>query len=417
MFLRYGITITNHAMRQFWRCLRRFATSRSLVPQEHPLKCTIFDSKGRVTSVAAMLDRRQFLKDYGLHSRDLRHVDGVSRALVPLILVRKNNNMLLSICDLRVLIKRDEVLIFHSKDKAIAERLSMLVYDFSEKLVTRSQSIDKGGQDYEQTALEIVLMHAVAYLEVELNQLLSTVNSLFIKLETDVNHENLRMLLQSANDLKLYCRKTLAVRTALDDALDDELGLNDMYLSERRKPLVNHRGYHKNLNKFENRYDRQHMGPNSPASGNVYSNENPDSNDIEILLESYYSQADELVQKAEKAVNEVGMTEEIMNMLIDSSRNSLLLYRLELSVLSLGVALATVCADLYGMNLENFIEEESWGMPLISLITASLAVVGSVAGFSRLKMTRRVYMPQGTHIDSRPRALRESYKRWLMNSK
>lgn len=400
---------------------------------EPPLKCTIFDAHGRVTAVAALLNRRQFLRDYGLHSRDLRHVDGRSRSLVPLILVRKDNNMLLNICDLRVLIKRDRVLVFHSQDRAIAERLSMLVYDFSEKLGTRAR-LGGGGQDYEQTALEVVLMHAVAYLEVELNLMLQRVEALFKALDAELTHAKLRDLLECSNALKLFYRKSAAVRKALDDSLDDELGLEDMYLSDSAArpaadapppppPRGPHHAQHAQRAQHAQHGLHRHGPPPADAHTRTHAQApqrpgaNPESNDIEILLESYYSQADELVQKAQRTVNEVAMTEEVMNIIIDSNRNSLLLYRLELSVLTLGVALATVFADLYGMNLENYIEDTNWSMAAISGTTIFLAYFGSLLGFRRLRHTRRVFMPHSAHVDPKPRLRRETLRNWLLHSK
>jgi len=343
-----------------------------------PLKCTIFDKRGRVTAVAANLDRKRFLKEEGLHSRDLRHLDGPQRSLVPYIQVQRGHNMLVNICDLRVLIKSDEVFVFHSRDPAIAERLSMLMYDLTAKLGRRSPRqgrLQHTGQDYEQVALEVVLIHAMSFLEVELNLILQGASRLLTNLDHDLSYVQFRDLLYYSKELKLYFRRSMAVRKALDDALDDSSGLMDMYLTDSSR------------------------------------GENPtDYNDIEILLETYYSQADEFVQKAGQTMREIGMTEEIMAIVIDANRNALILFRLELSVLTIGLAFGTFLADLYGMNLENFIEEDAWGMPVVSAVIAALAVAGTVFNFKRVAITKRVFMPQAN--TPRP-GRREALKSWL----
>lgn len=366
-------------MAPFFRAVPMSTTNAppALFPREPPLQCTIFNSKGKVSEVAAQVDRKQFLRQNGLNSRDLRHIDGPQRAMVPYIQVQRGNNILVNICDLRVLIKSDQVFVFHSRDPVIAERLSMLVYDFSAKLGSRSRTIRS--QDYEQMALEIVLTHAIAYLEVELHDILNNVEHCLSGLEHDLAYERLQNLLKYSTDLKLYHRRTLAVRRALDDALEDTSGLLDMYLTDSKR------------------------------------GENPQNyNDIEILIETYYSQADELVQKAGRTVREVSITEEIMNMVIDAHRNSLILFRLELSVLTVGLAFATFLADLYGMNLENFIEEQDWGMPLVSSVIAVVSIAGTIYNFKRLKYTRRVYMPHGPG-SVRPK--REALYQWLERAK
>lgn len=382
-FLGAGLqtAFVRHSQHSSFGCIRKNSTqARSVLPPalaqaEAPLRCTIFDERGKVTSVSAELDRKQFLRKNGLYSRDLRHIYGPQRSLVPYIQVQKGNNMLVNICDLRVLIKSNQVLVFHSEDPDIADRLSMLVYDFSAKLGYRERQAKK--QDYEQLALEIVLIHAIAYLEVELNVLQNKVDQVLKDLEVDLNYEKLTELLRHSADLKVYFRRTMAIRKALDDALDDSSGLLDMYLTDSSR------------------------------------GENPQNyNDIEILLETYYSHTDELVQKARKIVREVNMTEEIMNMVIDANRNSLILFRLEVSVLTLGLAFATFLADLYGMNLENFIEQRPWGMPFVSAGIASLAVIGTLFNFKRLAYTKRVVMPH-FKAKSQSHSQREALKRWL----
>lgn len=368
-----------------WHFCSEFSRKRStqtlyslpamLTQVEAPLKCTIFDERGKVTSVSASLDRKQFLRKNGLYSRDLRHIDGPQRSLVPYIQVQKGNNLLVNICDLRVLIKSNQMFVFHSKDPAIADRLSMLVYDFSAKLGYRERQARR--QDYEQMALEIVLIHAVAYLEVELNVLQTRVDKVLKDLEVDLNYDKLTELLRHSAELKMYFRRSMSIRKALDDALDDSSGLLDMYLTDSTR------------------------------------GENPQNyNDIEILLETYYSHTDELVQKARWIVREVNMTEEIMNMVIDANRNSIILFRLEISVLTVGLAFATFFADMYGMNLENFIEQRQYGMPFISAGIATIAVIGTIFNFKRLAYTKRIFMPQ-SKAKSQLHGHREALKRWL----
>lgn len=313
--------------------------------------------------MAATLDRRQFLKENGLHTRDMRHVDGQS-TIVPEILVHKGN-ILVDMCDLRVLIRSDRVLVFHSKDPSIAERLSILVYDFQAKLAAGYSPYY--AQSYEQTALEVVLIHAMANLEAELAQVLTEIRPLLKEFEERVDPQLLRALLVRSKALKKFHRKSLAVRKALDDALDEGPGLLDMYLSDI-------------------------------AQGRARS----DYTDIELLLETYFNQADEIVQSAGLAVRDLSTTEDIINIVMDANHNSLLLFRLEISVLTVGFTLSMFFADLYGMNLHNFLEEAEWGMPTASLFIAVISLLGTLFNFRRLQATRQVFMPAKAPRDRLP---------------
>lgn len=350
---------------RLWSSIRLFSEAPR---QDPPLYCTIFDRRGQVLNVAAMLDRRQFLKENGLHTRDMRHVDGQS-TIVPEILVHKGN-ILVDMCDLRVLIRSDRVLVFHSKDPGIAERLSILVYDIQSKLSVGHSPYY--AQSYEQTALEVVLIHAMANLEAELAQVLGEIRPLLKEFEERVDPQLLRDLLARSKELKKFHRKSLAVRKALDDALDDGPGLLDMYLSDI-------------------------------AQGRVRS----DYTEIELLLETYFNQADEIVQSAGLAERDLSTTEDIINILMDANHNSLLLFRLEISILTVGFTLSMFFADLYGMNLNNLLEEAKWGMPTASMLIAGVSLLGTLFNFRRLRAARQVYMPSQSPRD------RLLLRRWL----
>lgn len=71
-----------------------------------------------------------------------------------------------------------------------------------------------------------------------------------------------------------------------------------------------------------------------------------------------------------------------------------MLLELQFSVYTLGLALGTFLAGLYGMNLENYIEETSYGFPLVSIGSAAFGCLVLWWGLVKLRRVQRVRMRQ-----------------------
>lgn len=101
-----------------------------------------------------------------------------------------------------------------------------------------------------------------------------------------------------------------------------------------------------------------------------------DHAEIEMLLETYYAHVDEIVQTIGSTISDVRTTEEIINIILDSNRNQLMLLGLRFSIGLLSLGSALYVASLYGMNLENFIEEGNVGFGMvITVCVISTAVI------------------------------------------
>lgn len=72
-----------------------------------------------------------------------------------------------------------------------------------------------------------------------------------------------------------------------------------------------------------------------------------------------------------------------------------MLLELKFSVGTLGLAMGTFIAGLYGMNLENFIEETNWGFGAVTGVSIFLSIWVCILGMKRLRSLQRVKM-QGT---------------------
>lgn len=78
--------------------------------------------------------------------------------------------------------------------------------------------------------------------------------------------------------------------------------------------------------------------------------------------------------------------------ILDANRNSLMLLDLKFSIGTLGFSLGAFIASLYGMNLENFIEESRYGFGAVSVASLCCAVAIWTYGLRRLRRVQRVSM-------------------------
>lgn len=308
--------------------------------------------------------------------RDLRKIDSSN---LPHMLVRPSA-ILLNLLHLRVLIKHDRVLLFDVYGSSSSSAQSEFMYELQGKLRQKQAPGTSGGLPYEFRALEVVLMSVTSELWKEFSAVQEPVMHLLSDLEDDVDREKLRILLVLSKKVSTFEQKARLVRDAIEELLEADDDLSQMYLTEKTRDIRR---------------------------------EQDDHTEIEMLLESYHKIGDEVVQEAGNLVSGIRNTEEMqathsisnyikllltllpsIRAILDANRNSLMLLELQFSVYTLGLALGTFLAGLYGMNLENYIEETQYGFPLVSVGSTIAGVLVLWLGLVKLRKVQRVRMSQ-----------------------
>jgi magnesium transporter len=178
-------------------------------------------------------------------------------------------------------------------------------------------------------------------------------------LDESIDRVKLRYLLIQSKKISQFHQKAALIRDLLDGLLEQDDVLNSLYLTDKNNGILHHGSDHA---------------------------------EIEMLLESYYKTSDEIVQTVENLKSQIKTTEEIINVVLDSNRNELMLLSLKFSTGLLSMGIGMYIAALYGMNLENFIEELDYGFESIILIGSTLMFI--LLGFSmnRLKKVGKMTM-------------------------
>ena len=339
-------------------------------PENEFIKCSVFDSKGDIVMHGTDIKRLHFMKSHGLTSRDLRKIlkylsskstSYMNLEVVPSIVTRANC-ILLNLVNIRAMIKSDTVILFdsvHSLDSGVGLNQS---YSYSKLLRDMHQGLSKPNYSsrylpYEFRALEIILNHATNDLNSEMNVHTTVLQNVLNGLENSIESYNLRYLLIESKKMTQFHRKVKLVRNALDEVLENDDSLNELYLTEPR----------------------------------IHNNHE----EVEFLLENYHVTCDEIVQKVENLISQTKSTNEIINIILDSNRNEMMLLGLKFGVGLLSMGVALYVAALYGMNLENFIEETDYGLPGVITFGSALLIILLLVSVKKVKKLQKITMTGG----------------------
>lgn len=310
-------------------------------PELETIRCTIFDRHGNMQKPSIDLRRDELIHTHGLLPRDLRKVEKSRRNdLVPSVLVRENS-ILVSILNIRALVKSDMLILFDSMGiKLDSVSQQNFIADLQMRLQNRSgfevpDVVNKDPLPYEFRAVESIFISAISNLNAELKVHLNVSTGILQDLEYSITRDKLRYLLIQNKKLSVFHKKSFLMREMIEELLEQDDVLCEMYLTEKQlgKPREEH-----------------------------------DHAEIEMLLETYYNHVDEIVQTVGNTMSNIKTTEEIINIILDSNRNQLMLLGLRFSIGLLSLAGSIFIASIYGMNLENFIEEGNVGFPVVSTL-------------------------------------------------
>ncbi|KAG8758592.1 magnesium ion transporter [Serendipita sp. 396] len=307
--------------------------------------------EGTVKSISGTFKRSDLCQEHRLNARDLRKIDSRIPNLVPTILVRKEA-FLVNILHIRALIKADTVLLFDTYGSADSRLHSIFLYHLEHNLKKHTQNLP-----YEFRALESVLLSVLSALESEMVFTRHLVGGLLAELEDDIDREEFKRLLHYSRRLGNFQNRAKLVQEAIDEVLEQDEDLAAMYLSDKKagKPRVN-----------------------------------SDHDELEVLLESFSKQVEEIVNESETTMHNISATQEIVELLLDANRNNLLALDLKVSIITMGLGAGALFAGLFGMNLANYMEESVVAFLGASVTAVGLAIILAMGGIRRLDRIRKV---------------------------
>lgn len=343
--------------------IRKALQNYKLNENDH-IRCTIFDEKGEMVQHSKDFKRSVFMKENNLVPRDFRKISrhhnprvsgatNTSADIVPSIITR-SNFILLNLLNVRALIKNDCVVLFESAHNATHGARLNESHSYSSFLQDMTFRLRNEDLPYEFRALEAILIYVIGNLNTEMKVHSTVLQNILHGLEHSIDRVKLRYLLIQLKKITQFHRKSLLIRDLLNDILENDDELNDLYLTDCARGIARKGANHE---------------------------------EIELILETYYKTVDEIVQTVENLKSQIRTTEEIINMILDSNRNELMLLGLKYLTGLLLMGATLYVAALYGMNLENFIEESDGGFELV-VVVSTLLLFGCL--FASVKLLRRL---------------------------
>jgi len=221
-------------------------------------------------------------------------------------------------------------------------------------------------------ALESILFSILSALDAEMSLLRRLVSNLLAEMDDDIDRDKFMRLLHRSRKLTSFQNRAKLVQEALEEVLEQDEDLVAMYLTDKKNGIQ--------------REPRDHQ-------------------ELEVLLESFAKQVEEIVNETDTTQINIQSTQEIVELILDSNRNALLTLDLKISIITMGLGVGTLLAGLFGMNLTSHLEEHSYAFFVMSGLSVAFAGIFSMYAIRRLHQIRKT----GPLSDSKPSPTRRPW--------
>lgn len=299
----------------------------------------LFEPLAITSRKAAQKALRDYLRN-SLQARDIRQVDPAFAAK-PALWVR-HSAIVVSLEGLRSIILPNKMFLFDPS----SEKTKKLAFIAKQSIMARPEG--ETPQPFEFRALEGILIFLVMGLEVDFGKLKPDIDEYLHQMPNELTTKMLEELRRQKQQLNQFHSRANIVRTVLENLLDDDEEMANMYLTEK------------------------HMSQN-------YARNALDHSEVETLLEAYLQTIDLHVNHASLLNDAIEDTEDLIMIHLDTLRNRLLSVELAMSVVSMMFGFGGVVAGIFGMNINIPMFEASasrfWFLGVVLLITVTVVSV------------------------------------------
>lgn len=214
---------------------------------------------------------------------------------------------------------------------------------------------------YEFRALEAILASVLEALHIELEGIRQLVFALLASLDHNIDREKLRALLAYRRKVGDLLSRSRGVKGAVAEVLESDEDMALMHLTDAA------RGHPRTAQSLAWQYDS-----------------------LELLLESFDKQLEEVISYTEQMQSNIGGTQEIVELILDSNRNQLLALELHVSIATLGFTGGALIASFFGMNLHTGLENNPIAFTAVCVSALVVVVTFSAVGMRRIRNIQRI---------------------------
>ncbi|XP_060100127.1 magnesium transporter MRS2 homolog, mitochondrial [Heteronotia binoei] len=294
------------------------ATLASVAPVFSVMK---FDKNGNISSYERK--KTELYQELGLQARDLRFQHQVS-------ISPRNNTIIIRMEFLKAVITPEFLLILDYRNINMEK---WLLQELASQLAGEGQLVTYS-LPFEFRAIEAILQYWISSLHERLSslqpQIIETLNALVDPKLLSVDRSKVHVLLQNGKSLSELETDIKVFKETILEILDEEELIEELCLSKWTDPQV-----------FE-----------ESASGIDHAEE------MELLLENYYRQAEDLANETRELRVLIDDSESIIFINLDSHRNIMMRLNLQLTMGTFSLSLFGLIGVAFGMNLESSFEED-----------------------------------------------------------
>lgn len=298
-----------------------------------------FDQEGNVTTFEKK--KTELCQELTLQARDLRFQHSSS-------LTARNNCIIIRMESLKAIVTLQCLLVLDFRGVGL-ER--WLVLELAPQLASQTHSLP-----FEFRALEAILQHRVNTLHARLNEvepaILDILESLVDPKILSADRSKLHVLLQNSKSLSELETDIKVFKDSLLKILDEDEIIEELCLTKWTDPRV---------------LEESSLGIDH-------------AEEMELLLENYYMQAEELGNTARELKGLIDDSESVIFINLDSHRNVMMRLNLQLTMGTFSLSLFGLIGVAFGMNLQSSYEED----PRVFWLVTGFMFLGSGLIWRRL---------------------------------
>ncbi|XP_024023743.1 magnesium transporter MRS2-I isoform X2 [Morus notabilis] len=304
------------------------------------------------------VDKHAIMRRIHIHARDLRILDPLL-SYPSTILGREKH--------IKAIITAEEVLLRDPLD----DNVIPIVEELQRRLALASASFKGPGEEEEQPtgarddaetgeenefpfefrALEVTLEGICSYLDARTRELEADAYPALDELTAKISSRNLDRVRKLKSAMTRLTNRVQKVRDELEQLLDDDDDMADLYLSRKLAATSSPVSSHGAPNWFFSSPTIGSKTSRTSRTSTVTVQPENDIEELEMLLEAYFMQIDGTLNKLTTLREYIDDTEDYINIQLDNHRNQLIQLELFLCSGTVCLSVYSLVAAIFGMNI------------------------------------------------------------------
>ena len=273
---------------------------------------------------------------FEIQPRDFNLLDKSNNYKISTLIIRKSG-YLLKLYNFRCIITPTKAYIFNTENFNIDNFIHFFNYNFNNK------NMISIALPSELKFLELLLIYVCNQTDITIDQLTILVNQISFE---NLKSSNLKSILSLQNKLTIAEQEYIEIRNVISELVKSKEDMFDLYLSKK-----------------------------STDYNNIIKDDELKLDEFEILLENYDNQLNEDINLIKKLIKEVDNKLRLADISLADFRNMIALYNTQISIISLSISFGSFIAAIYGMNLQNNMENLIGGLYIMSGIIISISLI------------------------------------------